>query len=78
MFLPADEITNFEQTFKTPAVQYASGRHWLVVPRNKFSESMVSFLRDKAQEKSGPAGPSNGTQPIRLETNQEKSKGINP
>jgi hypothetical protein len=77
-FLPADEIMSFEQTFKTPAVQYASVGRWLVVPRNKFSESMVSFLRDQAQEKSAPVVPSNRSQPIRLETNQERSNGVNP
>jgi hypothetical protein len=51
MFLPNDEITNFEQTFKTPAVQYSSSDgFWLVVPRNKFSEPMISFLRENAEK----------------------------
>ena len=67
-FLPADEVAAFEQTFNTPTVQYGSGRDgpWLVVPRSKFSPSMVSFLRDWAKEKSKPSdgAKANGTEPI--------------
>ena len=57
MFLPADEITMFEHKFNTPTIQYSSssGGPWLVVPRNKFSDAMVSFLNDQAAEKNGPS-----------------------
>ena len=51
-FLPTEVIVSFQETFKTPVFQYSdSGRGpWLVVPRSRYSQQMVSFLRDHTQE----------------------------
>ncbi len=58
MFLPAEEIRRFEQTFGTPTAQYSEtgGGPWLVVRRDKYSPAMVAFLREEAQRKTKPDG----------------------
>ena len=75
MFLPPDEISNFEQTFNTTTAQaiYSDAGPMLFVPRRKFSPSMVSFLKSMAQEKAQSAGAPKGDEPRNSGTPQGPS-----
>ena len=75
MFLPAEEIRRFEQTFGTPTAQHSEtgGGPWLIVRRDKYTPAMVAFLREKAQRKAEPGGAAIQSQPVRSETNQSSA-----
>ena len=50
-FLPKSVVRDFEERFDTPTLQYSeSGGRYLLVPREKFQESMISFLRTRTAE----------------------------
>ncbi|PWU10380.1 MAG: hypothetical protein C5B50_25615 [Verrucomicrobia bacterium] len=56
MFLPPDEVRRFERAFETPTTQLveSGGGPWLIVPRAKYSPTMVVFLREEARRKAEP------------------------
>jgi len=72
MFLPADEVKSFEQTFGTPTHQLCTsgGGPRLIVRRDKYTPAMVAFLRDKTQQKAGLRGAASRSQPGSSETNR--------
>lgn len=52
-FLPTERIKSFEQRFATPALQYSSTSTKgtvVIVPRDKFTPAMVSFLKEQADQ----------------------------
>ncbi len=64
-FLPISTVADFRLRFNTPTVQYSASHDlgpWLVVPAQKYSETMLLFLRDQKTkaEPTAAASPSVG------------------
>jgi hypothetical protein len=55
LFLPAQEIRRFEQTFGTQTAQCSDGGGtWLIVRQDKYTPAMIAFLREISQQKAEP------------------------
>ena len=67
MFLPDTEIKRFEKTFGTRTAQYSQsgGGPWLVVRREKYSPSMIAFLKEEAQKRAELQHGADPSQPLR-------------
>lgn len=76
-FLSGEEISRFEQAFGTPTAQsrQTGGGPWLVVRCDKYSPSMVAFLKGEAQRRAEAGVPGDRSQPVRPDTNRTSAAG---